>query len=132
MLRASLDSLALNAGDSFESKLSRQEGIAASSALHQSSVMTERRYASHPSQLRPAAGARIKFLQKSQFCAAFHRYASFLHHGPKSDVNTFAFELGTHGSSALAHECAVESVLLQWKDYASWGIPLTWPQRLSH
>ena len=42
----------------------------------------------------------------------FYKPASLSHHRPKSDVNTLAFELGTHGSSALAHECAVESVLL--------------------
>ena len=67
VLRTCLHTLALNSSDSLESKLARQEWVTPSSTPHQVRFRhIARRAMSYPSQLRPAAGVRIKFLQKCQ------------------------------------------------------------------
>ena len=69
----------------------------------------EVRQNAYPSQLRPAAGTRIKFLESGEY--PIHDFVEELisHHGSEGHMNTLSFEFGTKGSATLPDECAVEA-----------------------
>ena len=110
VLRTSLHPRTLDSCDCLEPKLARQIGITTGSGRQMSECVSWSCcvYA-HPSQPRPAAGARIKFLNGRQMKTGASRGPMvILHVRSKGDMDTLPFELRSHSHATLSHESAVE------------------------